>query len=156
MARWERGRATVDELIRDGRLERVQPSRGQADELVAQAKRRLASARLVLESGDSTTAGVVAYDSARLGLTAVLTNEGLRSTTRGGHVAVYEAVKAQLGPTAARVIIPFDRMRRRRNDAEYRSAETSPLTLEEVAENIAAAEAIIDAAERVVATMPRY
>lgn len=156
MTRWEQGRATVDELIRDGRVERVSPSRTQANELIAQAKQRLDSARLVLDAGDAATAGVTAYDSARLGLTAVLTNEGLRSTTRGGHVAVYEAVKAQLGAAAAGTINPFDRMRRRRNDAEYRSAETAPLTLEEVADNIAAAEAIIEAAERVIATMPRY
>jgi hypothetical protein len=40
----------------------------------------------------------LAYDGARKALTAILENEGLRPTTRGGHLAVFEAVRAQLGP----------------------------------------------------------
>ena len=37
----------------------------------------------------------------------------------GGHIAVREAVLAQLDPPLGRILRPFDRFRRRRNEAEY-------------------------------------
>lgn len=42
--RWEQGRAAVDRMIVDKELERVPPSRRQADRLLAQSDRHLVSA----------------------------------------------------------------------------------------------------------------
>jgi hypothetical protein len=61
----------------------------------------------------------LAYDAARKALTAILENQGLRPTTRGGHLAVYEAVRAQLEAPMGRLLRTFNRMRTRRHDAEY-------------------------------------
>jgi hypothetical protein len=48
--RWNQGRATVDKLIADGELQRVPPSREHADQLIAQARKDLASAEQLCAS----------------------------------------------------------------------------------------------------------
>lgn len=83
MNRWEQGRATVERLVAEQRLERVTASREHADAMIAQARRYLESARLVVQV-DPDASYVLAYDAARKALTAVLENQGLRPTSRGG------------------------------------------------------------------------
>src|ERR1700761_555134 len=95
--RWEQGRAAIDRMLADGELQRVPASREQADRLLAQARVHVASALKVCDS-DPPGGYALAYDGARKALTAVLENEGLRATTRGGHLAVSEAVRATRPP----------------------------------------------------------
>jgi len=45
--RWNQGRATIGQLIADGELQRVPPSREHADQLLVQARKDLASAELL-------------------------------------------------------------------------------------------------------------
>ena len=45
--RWNQGRTTIDKLIADGELQRVPPSREHAGQLLAQARKDLASAELL-------------------------------------------------------------------------------------------------------------
>lgn len=131
--RWEQGRAEIEHVIADKRLERVTPSREMADRLISQARTHLTSAA-ALAGNDPDGAYALMYDGARKALTAVLANQGLRPTTQGGHVAVYEAVMAQLDPPQGRVLRPFARMRRRRNGSEYPSREEPQITAAEVLE----------------------
>jgi hypothetical protein len=84
--RWNQDRSHVDRLIADGELQRVPANREHADQLIVQARKDLASARLLLESNPKRAYESV-YDAARMALTAVLENEGLRPTSRGGHIA---------------------------------------------------------------------
>ncbi|WP_395295028.1 HEPN domain-containing protein [Kitasatospora hibisci] len=105
---------------------------------------------------DPVGAYSLAYDAARKALAAVLVNQGLRATSRGGHVAVYETVKAQLDPPLGSILRPFSRMRVRRNESEYRSAEAPPITAEEVTEDLPKAQAIIELAEKAMPHMGRY
>ena len=93
--RWNQGRATIDKLIADGELQRVPPSREHADQLLGQAHRDLASAGQLHDSNPKRAYESL-YDAARMALTAVLENEGLRPTSRGGHIAPYAAVAAQV------------------------------------------------------------
>ena len=78
--RWNQGRATIDKLIADGELQRVPPSREHADQLLAQARKDLASAELLRDT-NPRRAYESLYDAARMALTAVLENQGLRPTT---------------------------------------------------------------------------
>lgn len=105
---------------------------------------------------DPEGAYTLAYDAARRALAAVLQNEGLRATSRGGHTAVYEAVRAQLDPPLGSILRPFNRMRARRNEVEYRSSEAPSVTPDEVAADIPKVEALIELAEKAVPNMPRY
>jgi len=61
----------------------------------------------------------VAYDALhganRKALTAILLAQGLRPTRTGGHIAVYDAVHAQLEPPLGRDLATYHRVRRARN-----------------------------------------
>ncbi|HET9896323.1 MAG TPA: HEPN domain-containing protein [Streptosporangiaceae bacterium] len=153
--RWDQGRAGIDRMLADAELQRVPPSREQADSLIAQARIHLTSATSICDQ-DPPGAYALVYDAARKALTAVLENQGLRPTTRGGHLATYDAVRAQLDPPLGKILRPFDRMRRQRHDAEYPPADTPPLTTGDVHEDIPKAIEIITMSERVLDQMSPY
>lgn len=58
------------------------------------------------------------YSAARKAMAAVIAVQGLRATSKGGHLAVQEAVTAQHGRSGA-VIRPCGRLRSTRNEADY-------------------------------------
>lgn len=153
--RWNQGRELVDRMIAASELQRVPASRDHADRLILQARRHLVSAD---EIGDDDPAGgyTLVYDAARKALTAMLENQGLRPTTRGGHLAVYEAARAQLDPPMGQVLRPFDRMRRQRHDVEYPPTDAPQISPEDVREDVAKAAAIIDLSERVLDQMSPF
>jgi hypothetical protein len=153
--RWNQGRATIDRLIADGELQRVPPSREHADQLLAQARRDLASAEL-LQVNNPKRAYESLYDAARMALTAVLENQGLRPTTRGGHIAPFTAIAAQLDPPMGSVLRPFDRMRRTRNRSEYPSFTTPEVTADNVSADLPAARGIVETCEGVLDEMSPF
>ena len=95
--RWNQGREVIDRLLAGGELQRVPASRDHADRLVRQARTHLASAAEISET-DPAGGYTLVYDAARKVLTAILENQGLRPTSRGGHLAGYQAIRAQLDP----------------------------------------------------------
>jgi hypothetical protein len=153
--RWEQGRVTIDELIMRRHIQRISASREHAEAMIAEARRHLQSAAAVLPL-DPTGAYALAYDAARKALAAILENQGLRATSQGGHIAVYEAVLAQLDPPLGRVVRPFNRIRIRRNEVEYPSGSSPALEREDVAEDLPKVREIVDLAERVIAQMQPY
>jgi hypothetical protein len=150
--KWEQGREAVESLLARGELERVPASRDHADVLLSQARQHLASAKAVAVP-DPAGAYQLLYDAARKALAAVLENQGLRATSRGGHIAVREAVSAQLDPPLGGILRPFDRLRRRRNQAEYPSAEHPGVEAEEVVRDLPKVEQIVDLAAKVLDQM---
>jgi hypothetical protein len=155
MTQWNQGRETIDALIVRGSIEHVPASREAAEAELVRARTHLASARQLQET-DPEGAYTLAYDSARRALAAVLQNQGLRVTSRGGHVTVYEAVLAQLDPPLGSVLRPFNRMRARRNEVAYRSSEAPAVTSEDVTADVVKVEALIEVAEKTIPNMPRY
>lgn len=148
-------RATVDKLIADGELQRVPPSREHADQLLGQARKDLASAEQLCDANPKRGYESL-YDAARMALTAVLENQGLRPTSRGGHIAPYSAVAAQLDPPMGAVLRPFDRMRRTRNRSEYPSFTTPEVTADNVLADLSAATAIVEICENVLDEMSPF
>lgn len=146
--KWDQGRAVIERMVADGELQRVPASQEQADRLLAQARGHIASAGKVCDD-DPAGGYALAYDAARKALTAILENEGLRPTTRGGHLAVYEAVRAQLDPPMGRLLRAFNRMRTRRHDAEYPPTNAPEITPQDVREDQATALSLIELATRV-------
>jgi hypothetical protein len=142
-------------MLRDGTLERVTPSRKQADALLDQARRHLKTAALAA-GDDPVGAYQLVYDAARKALSAILENEGLRATSRGGHVVVLDAVSAQLDPPLGPVLRPFDRMRRRRNDAEYPKQDGQSFEPDDARRDQPKAAAIVELAERVLDEMSPF
>jgi hypothetical protein len=153
--RWNQGRATADRLIVDGELQRVPPSREHADQLLAQARRDLASAELLRDSNPKRAYESL-YDAARMALTAVLESQGLRPTRSGGHLAPYAAISAQLDPPMGTVLRPFDRMRRTRNRSEYPSFATPDVTADNITGDLPAATAIVETCQGVLGEMSPF
>jgi hypothetical protein len=89
------------------------------------------------------SAFVLAYDAARSAATALLAQQGLRPTTKGGHYAVEHAVRAQFGPGFRQ----FGALRRRRNELEYPERPDDYATVDEAKESIESAESIVTAAK---------
>lgn len=144
-----RGRDALDDMIARGRLEPVPASRDHAEALLSQARRHLASAAAIA-GADPAGAYQLLYDAARKSLAAVLESQGLRATSRGGHIAVCDAVSAQLDPPLDAALRPFDRLRRRRNQVEYLSSTAPGVSAEEIERDLPKVEQIIDVAARVL------
>ncbi len=153
--RWNQGRMEIDKLIAGGELQRVPPNREHADQLLVQSRKDLASAELLLDSNPKRAYESL-YDAARMALTAVLENEGLRPTSRGGHIAPYSAVIAQLDPPMGAILRPFDRIRRTRNRSEYPSFTTPDLTPDNVRADLPVAESIVEVCGSVLDEMSPY
>lgn len=155
MIRWEQGRAEVDDLLTNRRLERATANPEHARRILTQARRHVSSASALRES-DLELAFSAAYDAARKALTALLAAQGLRPTSAGGHVAVYQSALAQFHSPMGRTIKPFDWMRRTRNDTEYPSADTPTIEAEDLDEAVLAATAILELSERLIEQLPPY
>jgi hypothetical protein len=147
--KWDQGRTTVERLLQARELERVTASRGRAERLITQATRHLATAAQSAET-DPEGAYVLVYDAARKALVAILENEGLRPTSRGGHVAIVEAVRAQLDPPLGPLLRPIERMRRTRNALEYPSFDEPDVTAADVMEDLGQAAQVVRMATRVL------
>lgn len=150
--KWGQGRAEIERMIAAGELQRVPASRDFADSLLDQARAHLLSGDRIKDD-DPHGAYVLVYDAARKALAAVLENQGLRATSRGGHVALGRAVTAQLDPPMGPALRPFDRMRRRRNTIEYAPSDTPRTSVEDVSEDLPKARALIELAGRLLGEM---
>lgn len=127
VARWEQGRADIDRLITQGRLERVTPNQQHAQVLLEQARKAIQSAAVLATTDDTITAFTAAYDAARKALTAILVNQGLRpGNGEGGHAVLREAVLAQLEPPHQPAVRAFGWMRQIRNRSAYPNRTGQP------------------------------
>ena len=118
--RWLEGAETIEEMIEDGLLDsNVYANPADVEALFDDAETHLDSAAN-LKDDDPRGAYSIMYTGTRKALVAALLKQGLRARGgEGGHRHVYDAIKAQLGTTASRIVDPFDRMRRKRNQADY-------------------------------------
>jgi len=153
--RWNQGREVIDRMLADSELQPVPVSREHEDRLVLQARVHLVSANEISE-GDPAGGYTLVNDAARKALTAVLENQGLRPTTRGGHLAVHEATRAQLDPPMGQVLRPFDRIRRQRHDVEDPPIDAPQVNADDVREDAIKAAAIVDLSERVLDQMSPF
>lgn len=147
---WERGRAEIDRLVDDGELEIVQPSADVARRLLAEAAAHIGLAGKGVED-DPAGALQLSYDAARKASAALLAVQGLRSTTRGGHIAVIDAVGAQFNDRGGmQVFGRLNRLRRRRNATEYPDLDSPTVTEDDARQALATARETVDAARRLI------
>lgn len=142
MARWTRGESDVEALIASGELQKLTGDAANGDRLLEKAAITLETARSAIKS-DPDSAFVLAYDASRQALTALLAQQGLRPTTKGGHYAVERVARAQFGPGFRQ----FGALRRRRNELEYPERPGDDATNDEASEAVDNAREIITAAE---------
>ena len=99
---WEPGRVRVHEMINAREVEQVTPDLAIARRMLEDAGRHLATASQAKVAGDLSGAYQLAYDALRKSAASLLEAQGLRATSRGGHLAVQEVVTAQFGTTVRR------------------------------------------------------
>lgn len=153
--RWMQGRDRIDAMLSSGQLERVPANRQHADTLLSQARQHIELAHSGCET-DPTGAYQLLYDASRKSLASILENQGLRATSRGGHLAVLDAVTAQLDPPLGQSLRPFDRMRRRRNSAEYPLPNAPGITPDDVRRDLVKAQEFVSLAHKVLDQMRPY
>jgi uncharacterized protein (UPF0332 family) len=146
---WSPGRERVRALIDAGELEQVEPSAEVADRLVRDAEQHVASARAILASSDLTGAYQLAYDALRKSAAALLAAQGLRATSRGGHIAVQDTAIEQFGQTIG-VFRAFGRLRRNRNRFEYPGDSASEPTTDDVDDAISVASEAVTRARVII------
>ena len=123
--------------------------------MLQEAERHLASSKLTA-STDPTGSFAMAYDASRKALAAVLENQGLRPTTKGGHKAVEDAVRAQIVPPMTAELDGFGWMRVLRNSTQYPSLEKPLADSDDTVLAQGFAEDIIGMARKIIDHMPRY
>ena len=131
---WQPGRDRIAELLEAGELQQVTADRAMAQLLLDDARRQV-SATAASASGDLSGAYLLAYDALRKSAASLLAVQGLRATSRGGHIAIQEAVVAQFGSTV-RVFRSFSRVRRARNGFEYPSTVTPGPSADDVTDAV--------------------
>lgn len=121
---WQPGRDRIVELLAAGELDQVEPDKGVARRLLDDAQRHLETAAAAALTGDLSGAYQLAYDAFRKSAASLLAVQGLRATSRGGHIAVQDAVTAQFG-SSVRAFRSLGRIRRARNSFEYPDTDTA-------------------------------
>lgn len=155
MKKWNQGREVVQRFLDSGELQRVEVDREHAASLLRQARAHLKSS-LRCQKDDLEGAYTLLYDAARKSLVALLEVQGLRPTSQGGHLVVFEAVIAQLQPPMGSVINPFNRMRRTRRVAEYPQSIDRDIAQTDVREDLEKAEEIVKLAEKLIRELPPF
>jgi len=146
MTGWKTGHAEIAALVERRHLEKVTGDAANGAYLLQQARQRLAGAHAA-RTADHIGAFELAYDATRQAITALLTQQGLRPTTAGGHIAVAHAAEAQFGASFR----AFNTMRRIRNQLEYpRNTADLDLPVEDTQKALDNAQHIIDAAEKLL------
>ncbi|MDZ7734262.1 MAG: hypothetical protein U5R31_15350 [Acidimicrobiia bacterium] len=147
---WARGRDEVQRLVDDGELEIVEASTDVADRLLQDADAHVRLASLGIDD-DPAGALQLSYDAARKASAALLAVQGLRATTRGGHIAVIDAVRAQFNDRGGVPVFgQINRLRRRRNDTEYPSPTTPGVTPGDATQALDLAAETIDGARKLL------
>lgn len=142
---WEPGRERVRELIDAGEVDQITPDLAIARRMLEDAGRHLATASAARQGSDLSGAYQLAYDALRKSAASLLEAQGLRATSRGGHVAVQEVVIAQFGRTV-RALRSFGRIRRARNSFEYPSSNSPGPTNDDVDDAVTVATGVLDSA----------
>jgi hypothetical protein len=146
--RWTSGEAEIEKQLGDGDLQQVTGGRSNGAALLDKAQRTLDTARTIA-AADPNSAYTLAYDAARHAGTALLAQQGLRPTSRGGHYALERALRGQFGQGFR----AFGTMRRRRNELEYPDLPDESASADEARQALDDAQALIDAAAKLLPSL---
>lgn len=117
----------------------------------ADAARHLATAAAAAAEPAGNLPGgyQLAHDALRKSAASLLEAQGLRATSRGGHIAVQDAAIAQFG-SSIRALRSFSRIRRARNSFEDPSAETPGPPEDDLKDAIRLAREVNNAASKIL------
>jgi len=152
---WKQGRTEIETMVKAGYLQKVSPDRELAELFLEHARLHLHTATQV-QSTDPTGSFQIAYDAARKSCAALLENQGLRATSKGGHRAVEDALRAQLVPPLKSQLNNFGWMRTLRNASEYPSFDNPTADASDAHTAITYAKELLGLAEKLLDEMPVF
>lgn len=152
---WKQGRTEIETMVKAGYLQKVSPDRELAELFLEHARLHLHSATQV-QSTDPTGSFQIAYDAARKSCAALLENQGLRATSKGGHRAVEDALRAQLVPPLKSQLNNFGWMRTLRHASEYPSFDNPTADASDARMAITYAKELLGLAEKLLDEMPVF
>ena len=124
----------VQEMIVQGRLDRVAKNSPQAGRMLRSCLQHLETADQ-RAGGDPAGSYVLLYDAARKAVAAHMLFHGLRVTSRpGAHAAIVTYAEAELGTIGGDHVVHLDRMRRRPRRALAPEAVDQPVDRDRLAE----------------------
>jgi hypothetical protein len=151
MTGWEKGSGTIARMLADQELQQVQGGQANGGPFLDKANRTITTAAHIVED-DPESAYTLAYDAARFAGVALLAQQGLRPTTRGGHLAIDEALRAQFGGTFK----AYRTLRIRRNELEYPAYPGELVEIDEVRTAVSQAKQVIEAANQLLPRLGFY
>ena len=154
MSPWDKGHAEVEQLIQEGKLQKIPPTT--FDEQTLRIPRNHLNSAENSVDHDLDGSYTLVYDAMRKSLVAVLAVQGLRATSKGGHVVIYECLRAQLSPEADNLLRAYDRMRRSRNNVEYPPVGAEGITADEVLDDIKTVREALPTIEHLLEVLPVF
>ncbi|WP_394253547.1 hypothetical protein [Arthrobacter pityocampae] len=155
ITRWEQGRATIDAMLLDGELSTVAPNKEWASTLIDLAEEHIGAADKIINVS-ALTAFQTYYDAVHKIFDAILVNQGLRGTGKGGHIALQRAAKAQLVPPLGDLVDDFHWMRQLRNAGDYPVPDKKLADSEDAVEAQTVAKGLVAKARILIEQMPAY
>jgi hypothetical protein len=148
--RWTRGEQAIRDLLDAGELRRVPGAVSVAPGLLAAARTHTESAA-VITGLDPDGAYQLYCDAAHKSAESLLQIQGLRPTTKGGRLAVKDAVVAQFGRSqAGEVFRRLGRMRHRNVQLDFPAGNPDHIDPEELREAQTWALQILDVSSRLI------
>lgn len=151
---WPHGVDAVQGLLDLGHLERITVDDRFVETQLQDAEDNIASVK-VLKKSNPRLAYIALYDAARYSLEAALAKQGLRPTAKGGHTVAIDALTAQLGQAGA-CLRPMDRIRKRRNDAEYPYPDTPLIGISDVSDDLPKVEVVVSTMRQFVGMVGEF
>lgn len=111
------------------------------NQLLEHAHLHIESVELFVGSDDSIAAFQIAYDAVRKLCAALLVHHGLRTTSRGGHYALFECV-SELSDELRKYLADLEVLRRQRNSYEYPAAAGKAPSASQIQHAVATARAV--------------
>jgi hypothetical protein len=102
---WQPGKDRIEHLLSAGELEPITPGDSVARRLVANASKHLDSAAAGIATADLAGACQLGYDALRKSAAALLAVQGLRATSRRGHIAIQDDISTATRSTDAAVTV---------------------------------------------------
>ena len=151
-----RGSGWLRDALATRDLERLKPNMGAAGERINEARRHVASARLLADS-DVTLALAACHDAIRKAITAHMGASGYRARRgEGAHKIVLDYARHELaGIVAAEDLDDADRIRRDRALAEYGDFAARHVTTDHVQRAADVAERVVNAVASALASSAR-
>jgi len=115
---------SLDDLLREGAVERVDANRKHAEDTLRLAQRDIKVAGDNLRDGNYDWVLAISYNAMLSAARALMTSQGYRPSGESKHVSVVRFIEETLGGGHENMVLTLDRLRKRRHKVVYDIPDT--------------------------------